>query len=151
LIRSLATTLAAIVFISACSSDPVEQYLDRVTDITATMRTDSIAALPNPSTPTRDGVANVNAARQRAIVDLEQLAPPTEVRPEHAALILAISNLVTAGEDFLTTAQGLTDGEFAQAVRSATGIDEAARRVASACDAMQGRATELGYVAGIRC
>jgi len=115
------------------------------------MRADSIAALPNPSAPTPDAVAGVTAARQQAATDLKQLTPPNDIRPEHEALLLAMSDLAAAGVEFLGTAEGLEDEAFVAAIRAATDIDDTAQRVATACDAMQRRAIGLGYTATIRC
>jgi hypothetical protein len=149
--RILATASVVVLLISGCSPDPIEQYLDRVGDITATMRTNSIAALPNPATPTPDAVAAVNSARRDAASELNRLIPPSEVRPEHAALLLAVSDLAAAGEAFLADASGMTGAEFTEAIQGAIGIDDNAQRVQVACDAMQRRATELGYTSEITC
>jgi hypothetical protein len=143
--------LVSVVALAACSSDPLADYFDQVGDVTSTMRSASIAALPDPSAPDRDGVSGVIAARQAAIAALETIDAPAEVRPEHSALILALTDLVAAGEQFLATTIGLDPADFLSAARGATEIDDTALRVATACDAVLRRGIEFGYSLDVRC
>jgi len=135
----------------ACSPDPLEQYFDRVGEITATMRRDSIVALPDPSRPAPENVSGVIEARRTATDALEAMAPPTAVRPEHAALLLALSDLTDAGDRILAETSQLDSSAFAAAIESATALDEMARRVTIACSALETRAQQLGYGLDLRC
>ncbi len=137
--------------IVACSPDLLEQYFDRVDEITATMRRDSIVALPDPSQPTPENVSGVIEACRSAKNALEAMVPPTELRPEHSALVLALSGLTDAGDEVLAEASQLDASAFTAVIESATALDEMARRVTAACMALETRAEQLGYDLDLRC
>ena len=147
----LAANLVMVLAVVACSPDPLEQYLEGVGEITATMRRDSIVALPDPSQPTPESVSGVIEARRSATNALEAMTPPIEMRPEHAALVLALSDLTDAGDRVLSETTQLDSSAFTAAVESATALDETARRVTIACDALEARAEQLGYDFDLRC
>jgi hypothetical protein len=151
LTKFLAASLLAVLAFVACSPDALEQYFHRIGEITATMRRDSIVALPDPSRPTPENVSGVIEARRTATDALEAMAPPTEVRPEHAALVLALSDLTNAGDRILAKTSQLESSAFTAAMESATGLDETARRVTIACIALDARAEQLGYDLDLRC
>ncbi len=144
-------SLVAVLVFAACSPDALEQYFHRVDEITATMRRDSIVALPDPSRPTPENVAGVIEARRSATKALEAMAPPAETRPEHAALVLALSNMTDAGDKILADTSQLDSSAFTAAIESATALDETARRVTTACIALDARAEQLGYELDLRC
>lgn len=144
---SLVTMLAFV----ACSPDPLEQYFDRVGEITATMRRDSIVALPDPSQPTPERVAGVIEARRSATNALEVMTPPAEIRPEHGALVLALSDMTDAGDRILAETSQLDSSAFIAAIESAIALDETARRVTIACGALETRAHQFGYDFDLRC
>ena len=147
----LSANLVAVLAFSACSPDPVEQYLNHVGEITQTMRRDSIVALPDPSQPTPESVSDVIDARRSATNALESMAPPIEIRPEHAALVLALSELTDAGDRILAETTRLDLSAFTTAIESATALQEMARRVTIACVALETRAEQLGYDFDLRC
>jgi hypothetical protein len=136
---------------SACGPDPLERYFDQVESITRTMQRDSVAALPDPSVIDRNGISGVNDARQRAVTALEAVVPATEVTPEHAALVLALSDLTAAGTEFLAATSGLATDEFTAAVLASSDLDQIAQRVAAACTALENRASALGYSNRFSC
>jgi len=135
----------------ACSPDPLEQYFHRVGEITTTMRRESIVALPDPSRPTAENVTGVIEARRSATNALEAMTPPIELRPEHSALVLALSDLTDAGDGLLAEASQLDTSAFTAVIESATALDEMALRVTAACIALETRAEQLRYDLDLRC
>ncbi|HSM01474.1 MAG TPA: hypothetical protein VK960_03395 [Acidimicrobiia bacterium] len=136
----------------ACSStDRVAAYLDEVERITQRLTDESAIALPPGTTPTREGVAGVVAARRHALTDLASLDPPAEMAAEHLALVTVVGDLVTAAEAFLTETASLSRTEFLEALSASAQIDVLAARVAEACDVMRVRARTLGHVVSLEC
>lgn len=134
-----------------CSGDPIEAYFDEVGTITAAMRSDGVAATPRGNAVTVEGVVGVNEARRTALSALEEIVPPTEVRPEHLALTTALQDMVVGVDEFLAGADTSDAAAFEAAVVNAPGLPALAQRVALACGALADRAVALGYPVDIRC
>lgn len=151
MIRLVAVGVLSALALTACSPDPLGEYIESINEITVKMRRDSVTALPDPSDPTRERVAGVVSARRSAVDALEGIVAPSEFRPEHAALRLALSELTAAGEAILSETAVLDSEAFTAAISSATTLDALAQRVAAACDALEARAVQLGYSSDLVC
>ncbi len=149
--RPLAALIVLTVVAIACSSNPVDAYFQEVEAVIDTMRSDSIAAAPRRGTVTVDGVTGVTDARAIAVAALMAMVPPSQVAPEHAALLGALGDLVTAGDEFMVANRELDAASFEAAVLAATDIDFVVRRVGAACEALARRAVDLAVEADIRC
>lgn len=136
---------------AGCSADPIEAYFGEVSTITASMRSEGVAATPRGNAITVDGVIGVNEARRTALEALESISPPSEVRPEHLAVVTALRDMVTGVDDFLADADTSDPAAFESAVVNAPGLPALAQRVALACGALADRSAALGTPVDIRC
>jgi hypothetical protein len=115
------------------------------------MRSDSIAATPRGGVITRDGVIGVNESRRSAASALDEIDAPDDLRLEHLAVVAALDDLVAAVDRFLERTSALDDGAFATAVAEESGLEALAQTVGRACATLDGRISDLGYEADIRC
>jgi hypothetical protein len=137
----------------ACSSTAptTDGYLDAVSAITTKMTADSVAAVQSDVRPTRLQVSAIVGLRADALADLRALEPTDEVRPEHIALVQALSRLVDAGREFLASTEGLDQAAFTAALDGSTDIDAYVAEVHSACVVIEQRSGALGHPVSMGC
>jgi len=138
--------------LAACSSAPTtDGYLDGVSAITTKMTSDSLATLQRDAQPTRIQVSTIVGLRADALTAIEALAPTDDVRPEHLALVQALTKLVDAGQAFLTDTDGLDQAAFTDALDASTDIDAYVAEMHVACAVLEQRATALGHPVSMGC
>ncbi len=139
--------------LAACGGggDPVAEYVAATAAITEQMTRDSFAALPPGAAATREQITTVVAIRRQALQAITELQPPPEMVPEHLALTTALSDFVTAAEEFVVSVAGLNAEEFLAALEASTDIDALADTVSAACTAWEVRAADLDQPVELRC
>lgn len=143
--------------LSACGGDSgadagsIATYGLAVQEVIASMTADTFAAVPAGSTPDREAIVAVVAARREALESLEDLTPPAEMEPEHLVLVEALRRLVSGGEEFLGDTETLDAAAFAGALEASTEVDALARAVTAACSAWEDRSENLGILVELAC
>ena len=132
--------LAAVVTVAvACtaSGDPVEAYLERLEQTLAESADEIREIVPPGTAVTRTQIVEVTEARSATLVRLEGLQPPSDLSPEHTALISTYSAFVDAAEGFLD--------------ETADEVGTAQQLFQKACQAMADRAAALGHDVSLEC
>lgn len=156
LVRSIAAVAALAVLLAACGGsgagdDGVAGYIDTVAATTEHMTRAAFAALPPGAAPTQSQVAAVMTARRTALDTISALTPPSEMRPEHQALVGAMESFVVAGEAFIEANGSLDPDAFLEALEASTDIDALADVVSLSCTAWETRAADLGHTVELGC
>ena len=112
---------------------------------------DTFAALPPGAEPTRTQIQQVIAIRRTATDSLAGIEPPETFIVEHAALVAALENLTTSGEQFLESTAELGPDEFLGALLASTDIDVLADTVAAVCRIWEARAADSGSPTDLGC
>jgi len=151
-VRLEAAVICLVLVGGACSkADSLGEYLDSVSEITLTMRNESIAAIPDGHPITRGRMDGVIDTRRKTTAALRALVPPSDVAPEHTALLGVLTEFSTDGERFMASTTDLDQAEFEQAVLAAIDLDAVAAKVGIACDAVERRAHDLGLRVDLAC
>ncbi len=140
-----------LVACSSAATPTTEGYLDAAAAITTRMTSDSVATVHSDVRPTRLQVTAIVGLRADALAGLQALEPTDDVRPEHLALVQALSRLVDAGRSFLAGTEGLSAEAFSAALDASSDIDAQAAEVHTACVVMEQRATALGHPVSMGC